>query len=76
MNTLQRRSFSSVPSVVRQLTDKRKVVPARFILDSINLNPHKIEAHSTGKGFPFDELPSTRHFPPESGRYVSPVAHI
>ena len=43
--------FLLVPSVVRQITDKRKVVPARFILDSVNLNLHKVEAHSPGKGF-------------------------
>jgi hypothetical protein len=45
-------SFSPVSSVVRQITDKRKVVPARFILDSVNLNPHKVEADSPGKRFP------------------------
>jgi hypothetical protein len=44
-------SFSAAPSVMRQITDKRKVVPACFILYSVNLDPHKVEAHSPGKGF-------------------------
>jgi hypothetical protein len=40
------------PLPVRQIADKRKIVPARFIPDPVNFNTHKIEAHSPGKRFP------------------------
>jgi hypothetical protein len=46
-------SYSSPdPSVMRQITDKRKVVPARFIVNAVDLNPHKVEANSPGKFVP------------------------